>query len=219
MFTHWTNDSFDETKVISPIAHCYKLLSPYFSFLVSPHPYRKGSVCPFVQSALDQHAIFFVPAFDNEHWIVTEAIKFYLQWKEKHEILGSVVVFFPEDYPVSDLLTLHRSVVEECAKDGLMIGALYSTSQAESLHSKEWYPLRTPIPVLVIRDMVPNDIVFINPSPVQILAKLRFVRYFLGKVGHSNKALQLRRGYRKKLAIFVGMVVALVLVLSFVALL
>ena len=95
-----------------------------------------------------------------------------------------------------------------------MIGALYSTSQAPSLHCDTWYPLRTPIPVLVIRDMVPNDITFIDSSPEHLINKLLFVRSFLRVVSklsctiNSNvwvqQAYNLRRTYRRKLALFLS---------------
>ncbi len=67
MFTYWTTQTFDKSKVSEIIQLAYSELLPYVTlFLCAQHPYRGGKVCPFVPKALENEAIFFVPAIPNE---------------------------------------------------------------------------------------------------------------------------------------------------------
>ncbi|WP_435653182.1 DUF6875 domain-containing protein [Pseudomonas putida] len=53
-------------------------------------------------------------------------------------------------------------------KSELMIGALCKDSPAPSLHSNSYFPLRTTTPTLMLSDLTPQDLLFLNPDHYNI---------------------------------------------------
>ncbi|MCY1548476.1 hypothetical protein D9M68_845910 [compost metagenome] len=63
---------------------------------------------------------------------------------------------------------------------------------APSLHSEKYFPLRTPSPILVLRDLTPSDLVFLEPGHYSSWAKYGFLRSFIKEFSSSNS------GYAKR---------------------
>ena len=182
----WTVDTFDEQTDIPRFAvDAYKEVLPYVAdFLCAPHPHRAGPVCPFVPPALKHHRIFFTACSDGDtaqsnaaH--IEQCIEFYLRQKVSTRSLGAIVILFPKEYNIGTLLELHRENKEQCVRHSLMLGALYPTSQAPSVHSEHFFPLRTPTPTLVIRDMVVSDLLFLDPKHYHLEKRVVFLESFI----------------------------------------
>jgi len=71
------------------------------------------------------------------------------------------------------------STKEYCVRRSLMIGALFPANESVSLHSKDFFPLRTPVPTLVVRDMVPSDLMFLRPANYSVSKRMAFLRSFI----------------------------------------
>ena len=178
-----TNSASTEAGWVGAV---YDELLPYVTgFLVAQHPHRKGVVCPFVPRAIKEDAIFFVscPVEDTNsaHEVrIREAVEYYLAYKSGHpDSFGAIIILFPKDYSPEKLVRLQVTNKTQCVKRALMLGAFFKENPAPSLHSREWFPLRTPNPILVIRDLVPSDLVFLDPGNFSIFKKITFLRSFI----------------------------------------
>ncbi|OGJ55705.1 hypothetical protein A3D88_04280 [Candidatus Peribacteria bacterium RIFCSPHIGHO2_02_FULL_52_16] len=180
----WTISTFNPKDLPAFAVTAFEEVRPYVEkFLCAPHPFREGVVCPFVPSALKHNRIFFTTCAENDSFHehatrIRHCVNFYLASKNEQKGFGALIILFPKEYDTDRLLELHFQNKEECVLESLMLGALYDTNPASSLHSRDYFPLRTPTPVLVIRDMVVSDLVFLDPRRYNILQRLKFLEAF-----------------------------------------
>ncbi|KHL76036.1 hypothetical protein PpSQ1_02090 [Pseudomonas putida] len=166
-------------------------------------------MCPFMPKALacnDVHFAFFDSRCSDRDLqnIIKSCVDFYVS--RRAGSFGAVVILFEADFDVLRLLRAHIDAKPYCIKNGLMLGALYEDSPAPSLHSQEYYPLRTPVPILVLRDLTVQDLQFLNPDHYGVLAKIKFLNAFVRKFSSSpmksyarnqiDEAKRLRTNYR-----------------------
>lgn len=208
----------DSAPVDSPqfVQSCYEGVTPYIEdFLTALHPYRNGVMCPFMPKALAEKNIYFT-YFDGKESdqylqnLIYKCINFYKSRASKS--FGAIIILFERDFDILRLLRVHIDAKTNCIKNELMIGALYKDSQAPSLHSANYFPLRTPTPTLVIRDLTAQDLQFLNPGHYGVISKLKFLNSFISKFsapdikGHTkikvNEAILLRRRHRVTLGVF-----------------
>lgn len=183
----WTIRTFDPSCVPNFAVVAYEKVLPYVeNFLNAPHPFREGTVCPFVPSALKGDRIFFTSCSEDDtsqghanH--IERCVEFYLSSKTNNRSFGALIILFPEEYDIGKLLELHLQNKEQCVRHSLMLGALYRTNQGHSLYSEEYYPLRTPTPVLVIRDMVAvsSDLALLDQKHYSIVKRMAFLEIFI----------------------------------------
>ena len=159
---------------------------------------RTGNVCPFVPEAMMRGSLKFsviqlknrgeaamseieeiVIAF-REHFLANEKAQ------GKIDIFGSWVMIYPgvaaeEASQVIDVP--QRKLKPTFVKEGLMLGEFHPISLSPGLRNQAFRPLRSPIPLLVIRHMVESDIDFLSrpfdPAPIRIQS-LRAYLQFLG---------------------------------------
>lgn len=209
----WTISSFSPEGLPAFAVSAFEEVRPYVeAFLCAPHPFREGAVCPFVPSALKHDRIFFTTCAESDTpqdhaACIRQCVSFYLARKNESGGFGALIILFPKEYDTGQLLELHFQNKEECVLQSLMLGALYATNQASSLHNKEYFPLRTPTPILVIRDMVVSDLIFLDPRRYNIHKRLKFLEAFI-KAFASQKgptaqaqvqeALRLHQYYKSK---------------------
>ncbi len=211
MIKFWSPQSFDKKTLSDWTIQSYEQILPYVEqFLCAKHPFRDGSICPFVPNALRADRIFFVEGFGKSiddisraEELIMESISLLEDRKARLGGFCSVIILFEHNFEVSRLLEIHRDNRMSCITRGLMIGALYPTSQAPSLHNALYFPLRTPVPTLVLRDMVPNDLIFVDPSVENPKNKLAFLKQFLtlfksGGSENTEKLLAEARVLKKK---------------------
>lgn len=178
------------------VESCYKSVTPYLEkFLTASHPYRNGVMCPFMPKALADKNIYFA-YFDasntdkNLQALIEYCVDFYKSSPKAS--FGAVIILFEHEFDILRLLRAHIAAKTYCIRNELMIGALYEDSQASSLHSEEYFPLRTPTPVLVLRDLTAQDLQFLDPGHYGIISKLKFLNSFITKFSTPST-----KGYTK----------------------
>lgn len=225
----WTVGTYDKHIIPNNISEVYDLVLPYVQgFLCSDHPFRKGKVCPFVPSALKRDNIYFTYYIENYQNSVSRyihnCITFYKNIISNEHGFGSLIILFPKDFPIEKLLGIHIRNKKQCVENHLMLGALWAKNQAQSLHDSNFYPLRTPTPILVIRDLTVQDLIFMDPKFYNIKIRISFLTSFIKKFNHKKfkdteenpvkLAMQLRKIYIKKrfsklMTIFIILMLAL----------
>lgn len=210
----------DSPPIDSPsfVKKSYDAVTPYLvNFLTAPHPFRNGVMCPFMPKALTAKNIYFT-YFDSEETdrqlqsLISSCTGFYNARLEKP--FGAVIILFEADFDVLRLLRAHIDAKAHCINKELMIGALYKDSQAPSLHSVDYFPLRTPIPTLVIRDLTAQDLQFLNPGHYGVLSKIKFLNSFIRKFSKTttkvhtknkvDEAIVMRKRYKAILCLWSG---------------
>lgn len=177
----WSVDSFEQGSVPEFAQSAYLGVLPYITkFLTSGHPYRNGKMCPFVPQAIKNKEIYFtyLDAQHNCDKLISNCLKFYASRPEKKSA-GAIIILFPEDFSIEQLLGIHIKNKEQCIRNSMMLGALYKTSSAPSLHSADYFPLRTPTPILVLRDITASDLVFLEPEHYSLRSKHVFLTAFI----------------------------------------
>ncbi|SMP35095.1 DUF6875 domain-containing protein [Shimia sagamensis] len=226
---YWPTNSPPPPDLPRQILQAHMLTSAYVNeFLVDQHPYRKGHVCPFVKSSLIIEGVVFsfVEATDGTELKnqVKQRIQEYLDFKSDfQETQSSMVILFPASFSERTLVKLQLSLKAYCIKREIMIGALYPNSTAPSLHSEDYFPLRTPTPTLVLRDLVPMDILFLTQDRHHSVSKIGFLKEYIQKFSdHPSKivrdkvqeARQARRALRRFLIIRGGAVLLTIAITS-----
>jgi len=181
-------------------------------FVTRSHAYlgRPGMVCPYVPEALRRDMLsFFVlpvepatgreqePNYDDyiaaleplilrlrDRFVATQSTD------PRFKLLHSYLMVFrglPSDADRAALLieTMQKGLKPKFVELGLMIGEFHPISNAIGLRNPDFRPLRSPVPLLSIRNMVEVDFAFLNraydPAPLRV----RFLRSYLHYVGHE----------------------------------
>jgi Cys-tRNA(Pro) deacylase len=150
------------------------------SYLCCPHADlgRSGPMCPFVPGALQKHLLF--AAVHEQDELDVGEIKAILH-KEMERFIKldpvsgneaqfkSLMVIFP-GLPADEVEQLIESAQADLQKDfvpnGLMVGEFHAGPPAKGgLWNSQFRPLYSPVPMLVIRHMVPTDLLFLKDSP------------------------------------------------------
>jgi Domain of unknown function (DUF6875) len=146
------------------------------NFLAKPHPAlgRPGAVCPFVPLALRLNTIWLteVPTANPDEEQIKEIVMkcrdLFLELEprigENAEFKSILIVFTglaKEDAP-RFIDGIQHMLKPYFVKAGLMIGEFHQSNNTPGLHNPEFFPLRSPIPMLAIRFMVESDIVFLT---------------------------------------------------------
>lgn len=159
-------------------------------FLTNPHPElgRPGHVCPYVGATLREERYFLTvlhQAATRERETDRVILRLGRHFSELEPRQGraaqkkTIVILFP-DLPaerVGELINgMHRRLKPHFLRAGMMLGEFYRESDKPGLHNPAFRPLRSEVPLLVIRAMLPQDIVFLSDEA-------RFVRAFLRTFG------------------------------------
>ncbi|MFL5383908.1 MAG: DUF6875 domain-containing protein [Longimicrobiaceae bacterium] len=147
------------------------------AYLTKPHPElgRTGPVCPFVRPALARGTIFYTvcPGADLDVDQVESVARRYRDWfLELEPVSGrdaqykSINMIFP-DVPRSAMGRVIEGAQERLkllyAREGIMIGEFHpGPPDKGGLWNEHFRPLRSPLPLLGIRHMVPTDFAFLK---------------------------------------------------------
>jgi hypothetical protein len=180
---YWTLNNFPKNIFPKYVEELDRNVTTYIDkFLCSPHPHRKGAVCPFVKPALNKNNIHLtyypnpeaLKNLSQSKDFLEGVLNHYVNNIQKDNHFGAVVVLFPADFDSELLCDIQLFIKEVYVNKYTMIGALFPKSDAPSLHSNDYFPLRTPIPTLVIRDLVPTDLQFLIQNSVNLDKKNHF---------------------------------------------
>jgi hypothetical protein len=173
---------------------------------------RTGMVCPFVPEATRRDLLqyFVVPvalppgmqeeASDDDYVAVMEPAILRLRDQfiatritdPKIRLLHSYLMVFrgldldPEREALL-IEKIQRRLKPRFVEEGLMIGEFHPLSNAIGLRNPEFRPLRSPIPLLSIRNMVEIDFAFLSrsydPAPLRVHFLKSYLRYMAADLG------------------------------------
>jgi hypothetical protein len=160
-------------------------------FLTQPHPElgRSGHVCPYVSASIREQRFLLTALHDAatnrrqvERTILRLGRYFSKVQQPTHGRAAhkkTIVIVFPDlpDEQAAEIINgMHQRLKPHFLRAGMMLGEFYRDSHKPGLHNPEFRPLRSDVPLLVIRAMLPGDIAFLSDRP-------RFVRAFLRNFG------------------------------------
>jgi hypothetical protein len=144
-------------------------------FLVSSHPElgRTGPVCPYTAPSLRKDLFYFaVPVDDGTGLDMSAVVSRLRYWHGRlsaglstadRELLALLVVLPHLDHEDSrELDELQRKAKDEFVAAGLMIGQFHPSCPEPGLWSRTFRPLRSPIPLLAVRELLVFDLPFLD---------------------------------------------------------
>jgi hypothetical protein len=156
-------------------------------YLCEPHPElgREGPVCPYARTSLERDLFWLAldPAVDAREEDVVAAAREYRRWFGRLEPVAgrgteykAIVILFPALPPerAGPLLdSVQATLKPEFVDCGLMISQFHSTCAEVGRWNTQFYPLRSPVPLLTVRAMVRMDTPFLVADPHWLSAYLR----------------------------------------------
>ncbi len=157
-------------------------------YLCQPHPElgRKGDVCPFTESALARRTFYLAACSGTQADAdeVAGTVAHYRDWflelpptTAPSAQFKTILILFPdlagpELHPVID--GAQRMLKQAYVSRGLMIGEFHDGPPDKAgLWNSQFRPLRSPVPLLAIRHMVPTDFPFLSLDDDHVTAYLR----------------------------------------------
>ncbi|WP_334784109.1 DUF6875 domain-containing protein [Nostoc sp.] len=167
-------------------------------FLVRPHPDlgRPGVVCPFMPHALKSNNIRLAVirtknlCLEQIEAIVKPYRDVFLEREanEKELLISKAFVLIFPDVHIEEASKVidgvHKKLKPLFVESGLMLGEFHNRTESPGLHNPNFRPLRSPIPLLVIRPMTEVDLTFLM-SPDNPHLRIRYLEAYLNRFGHK----------------------------------
>jgi hypothetical protein len=172
-------------------------------FLARPHPDlgRAGPVCPFTPMALELDTIWMTEISDSApdpqriQDVIEECRKIFLTTEPCDGPMAINKVFMvvfsglgPEAAPWID--AMQSKLKPNFVDIGLMLGEFHSRNDTPGLRNPDFRPLRSPLPMLVIRHMVESDLPFLKRDLDTPEVRISYLRSYLHQLGGT-----IRRNY------------------------
>ena len=157
-------------------------------YLCKPNPSlgRDGPVCPFVERALDLN-LFFLTALRRQAITQGEVFGIVQKYREWYNEIDpregwrtqykTILILLPGISSEEATLLIdgtQRMLKPEFVEHGLMIGQFHAgPPQEPGLWNPDFRPFNSPIPMLVIRQMVPTDLPFLNKEEHFVVSYLK----------------------------------------------
>ncbi|MEC4819966.1 MAG: hypothetical protein SAK29_42860 [Scytonema sp. PMC 1069.18] len=170
------------------------------NFVAKPNPDlgRSGAVCPFVPPSfkLNSLRLTVIRSKNLDIQQIADLILPYrdvflnLEPKEKPAALNKAILFiFPEvqseDAPkIIDVV--QRKLKLFFVDAGLMLGEFHNRTESPGLHNPNFRPLRSPIPLLVIRPMTEADLIFMQNTE-DLNLRVKYLEAYLRHYGPTIK--------------------------------
>lgn len=163
------------------------------NYLTNPHPAlgRSGHVCPWVDASMRRSYFFLtlvrcspedLSPVENSFHALRERFLSMQPSSGRDAQLKTIVVVIDglTSMNAGDTINrLHERLKPAFVDAGLMLGEFFPACEKPGLHNASFRPLRSPIPLIVIRCMVSNDISFLAESAM-------FMRAFIRKFGATG---------------------------------
>ena len=184
----------------------YSVILQYIrKFLAKTHSDigRSGPVCPFVPKSLRKDALHLtvirtgkgsqVSTIKNN--LINYLKPFASNFLTMKPTTGSARAFKAAIFIFPDI-TLDQTT--ECIDDvqvackpfyvkrGLMLGEFHLRNNQPGLRNENFFPLRTPIPCLAVRHMVPTDLAFLDVTKYDVSLRIEFLESFLDVFGNDK---------------------------------
>lgn len=142
------------------------------AFIMRPHGDlgRPGAVCPFVRASIEKDLLWFASIRSNEPQLQDAIYQRVLAYKdqfvtlppqdEEMAVYKSIAILLPDlQVPVmADFMEpLHKRLKTALLKEQLMIGQFYPDCMVPGTWNQDFYPLQSPVPMLVIRYLIETD--------------------------------------------------------------
>ncbi|PMB42300.1 hypothetical protein CEN40_18275 [Fischerella thermalis CCMEE 5205] len=162
------------------------------NFLAKPHPDlgRRGAVCPFVPQSLKSNSIRIavIRAKNLQPQQIEDIVKDYrdkfleMEPRDREAAINKAFLLIFPDISLEDAATLIDGVQQKLkpffVDEGLMIGEFHKRTETRGLHNENFYPLRSPVPLLAIRFMVESDLPFlVNADNLHL--RIRYLEAYL----------------------------------------
>jgi hypothetical protein len=172
-------------------------------FLARPHPDlgRAGPVCPFTPMALELDTIWMVEVGESTpdpqriEDVIEQCRQVFVETEPREGPLSInkvIMVVFSgmsaDDAPWID--ALQAKLKPNFVDVGLMLGEFHARNETPGLRNENFRPLRSPIPMLVIRHMVESDLPFMKRETDTPEVRISYLRSYLRRLGAS-----IRRNY------------------------
>lgn len=166
------------------------------TFLARPHPDvgRPGPVCPFAPAALALDTIWLAQIDDStpDPARLTEVLAQYRDVFAEIEprtgpsaINKTIMVVFPNMTTDAAALVddVQRELKPSFVELGLMLGEFHARNDTPGLRNPDFRPLRSPLPMLVMRQMVETDLPFLRRSIDEPQTRVAYLRSYLRRLG------------------------------------
>ncbi|MFJ9411798.1 DUF6875 domain-containing protein [Streptomyces sp. NPDC101393] len=143
-------------------------------FLIPGHPElgRSGPVCPYTKPSMGKgHFWYSCPDVGAEPSDVADTVLRYLEWHQEmataidereRQFLTFLIVLPAVDPDSPDALDeIQLRLKGEFVQRGIMVGQFHPRCDQPGLWNEDFRPLRSPVPLLAIRYMVPFDLPFL----------------------------------------------------------
>jgi kynurenine 3-monooxygenase len=166
------------------------------TFLARPHPDvgRPGPVCPFAPAALALDTIWLAQIDDSspDPARLAEVLAQYRDVFAEIEprtgpsaINKTIMVVFPNMTADAAALVddVQRELKPSFVELGLMLGEFHARNETPGLRNADFRPLRSPVPMLVMRQMVETDLPFLRRSIDEPQIRVAYLRSYLRRLG------------------------------------
>jgi len=152
---------------------------------------RKGPVCPFVPRSIVAKKLFYVlsevdgPHRDTAMRDTMAAKNLFaplLGEGDSDDIYDCLIVLLPylsNSEGGQALRTVHFSLKPAFVASKFMLGEFHKTMDNRGLHNIDFLSARSPVPLLVVRRMVPTDIAFLSEEDEPAERRLEYIRQYL----------------------------------------
>jgi hypothetical protein len=148
-------------------------------FLCNPHPElgRRGAVCPYTRPSIDKE-LFWLSLYPGSTTAPSKIRELMLTYRDifqqlpptegKETQFKTILVVFPHfsQQACNELIdNVQLQLKAGFISQGLMIGQFHAACPQGGLWNENFKPLRSPLPMLVIRHMVVSDFPFLEHDP------------------------------------------------------
>jgi hypothetical protein len=169
-------------------------------FVAKHHPIvgRLGPVCPFVPHAIKSNCMHLgvlrITGLDVEQ--IANILLHYqdvfqkLEPQAGPETLRKTLLLIVPDIDIEDASTIidgaQKKVKPLFVESGMMIGEFHNRTESPGLHNPDFRPLRSPIPMFVLRNMVEVDIAFLQDENLHLRIKYleAYLKHMEGTYSH-----------------------------------
>ena len=174
-------------SIASSDLKAYREISSWIAkYLCSPHKDlgRNGHICPYLAPSCKK-GLLWLSSYSHSLKSISDIkdlmmgfMRFFLgiYLPNKDEIYKSIVVIFPtmeRDQTKILIDDAHHTLKPIFVDNGLMLGQFHQDCNIGGLHNPEFKTLHSPYPLLVIRNMVPNDFHFLHEDSNMMHAYLK----------------------------------------------
>jgi hypothetical protein len=182
---------------VASVAHAPDPLSTVHDwiekFICSPHEElgRKGHVCPYVAGSIAAGRLLYaiseadaLPLETAERDAVSARELFRVLLPgghvcEVHDCLVLLLPYLSEAKGCRLLKSVHYAVKPAFVSSGLMLGEFHREMRNRGIHNPAFLSARSPVPLLVVRRMVPADLRFLTEDDEPVARRIEYVTQYL----------------------------------------